>query len=165
MIGTIALIVALFLAALLLFAVEICTPMFGLLGAAALGCLAGMVYLCFGIDPTLGVVVIIGLLFVVPAYLWVAVKHLPDTFVGRVLQLRARKAAPGEGTPEAEAQKAWVGRTATAETVLRPSGAIRIDGKRVIATAEAGFIERGARVKVVKAVGMNVVVRKLPGAG
>ena len=48
-----------------------------------------------------------------------------------------------------------------AETTLRPSGAIRIDKKRVIATAETGFIEEGATVKIVKAVGMNVVVREV----
>lgn len=158
---TILLIVALLIAALLLFAAEVCTPMFGLLGAVGLACLAGMVYLFFTISDKLGVVVIVLLLFSLPVYLWAMVKYLPQTAVGRLLQLRSKKKSRGEGTPEAAGQELLLGKTAVAETILRPSGAIRVDGKRIIATAETGFIAKGATVKIVKAVGMNVVVREV----
>lgn len=162
MTGTIILIVILLIAALLLFAAEICTPTFGVLAVAGVACLAWMVYLCFGLDPLVGVGSLIALIFIIPAWLWASVKYLiPRTFVGRVLQLRPRRADPGEGTPEAEAQKPLVGRRAVAETSLRPSGAIRIDGRRVIATAEAGYIEKGEKVRVIKATGMNVIVQKM----
>ena len=159
--GTILLILVLLVGALVLFAAEICTPTFGLLAVAAVGCLVGAVYLCFTISPVLGVVAIVALVFLIPAYLWAMIKYLPRTALGRLLQLRAQSKDPGEGTPDATELDALLGRTAVAETTLRPSGAIRIDEKRVIATAETGFIKEGATVKIIKAVGMNVVVREV----
>jgi len=159
--GTILLILVLLVGALVLFAAEICTPTFGLLAVAAVGCLVGAVYLCFTISPVLGVVAIVALVFLIPAYLWAMIKYLPRTALGRILQLRAQSKDPGEGTPDATELDALLGRTAVAETTLRPSGAIRIDEKRVIATAETGFIKEGATVKIIKAVGMNVVVREV----
>lgn len=158
----ILLIVILLIAALLLFAAEVCTPMFGLLAAAGLACLGGMVYVFFAIDPVLGIVVIVVLIFTLPAYLWAMVKYLPRTAVGRRLQLASRKRKSGEGTPDAAELELLVGRTAVAETALRPSGAIRVEGRRIIATAETGFVAHGATVKIIKAVGMNVVVRQMP---
>lgn len=161
---TILLILALLIAALLLFAAEVCTPMFGVLAGVGLACLAGMVYLFFTINPTLGIVVIVVLIFIMPAYLWAMVKYLPQTAIGRRLQLAGRKRKAGEGTPDAGQQELLVGKTAVAETTLRPSGAIRVEGRRIIATAETGFIPKGANVKIIKAVGMNVVVRQAPEA-
>ncbi len=161
MTGTILVIIVLFLCALLLIAVEVCTPTFGLLALAAIACLAWMAYLCFGINPVFGIVVLVVLVFAIPAYLWAMIKYLPKTPIGRILQLRAERKAPGEGTPDAAGLESLVGATAVAETSLRPSGAIRVNHKRIIATAEAGFIEKGATVKIIKAVGMNVVVREV----
>ena len=161
MAGTILLIIALFVAALLLFAAEICTPVFGILVAAGLGCLAWMAYLCFTLNQIFGVVMVLVLIFVVPAYIWAAVKFLPRTFIGRALQLQVERKRAGEGTPEAADQAALVGEMAVAETMLRPSGAIRVAGKRLIATAESGIIAKGANVKIIRAIGMNVVVREL----
>ncbi len=160
MIWPILLIVVLLIAALLLFAAEVCTPSFGMLGLGGAGCLAWMLHECFKLSPILGVAMVVALIFIVPTYLWLAVKYLPKTAIGQMLQLRVRKVSPGEGTPESEALEGLVGRTAVAETPLRPSGAVRIDGRRVIATAQAGFIEQGAAVRVIGAAGTNVVVEK-----
>ena len=157
--------VALFVGALVLFAAEVCTPMFGLLALAGLGCLGAMSYLMFRIDQLLGVVTVLALVVGTPVYLWAMVKYLPRTALGRRLQLWTQAKRAGEGTPESSAQQPLVGRTAVTETILRPSGAIRVDGQRVIATAESGFIEKGATVRVIRAVGMNVVVRKKEDAG
>ena len=159
--GTFLLILVLLVGSLVLFAAEICTPTFGLLALAAVGCLVGAVYLCFTVSPALGVTVIVALVFLIPAYLWAMIKYLPRTALGRVLQLGTRTRDPGEGTPDAAELEALLGRTAVAETTLRPSGAIRAGDKRIIATAETGFIEEGATVKIIKAVGMNVVVREV----
>ena len=160
MVPTLLLIVALLIAALLLFAAEVCTPIFGLLGGAGMACLAAMVYLFFKIDPAAGIVAVVALIFLLPVYLWAMVKYLPRTPIGRRLQLGPKRKKAGEGTPAAEEQEALVGKAGVAETILRPSGAIRVDGKRVIATAETGFIPDGAKVKIIKAVGMNVIVRE-----
>ncbi len=162
MTGVILMIVALILAGLLLLAVELCTPTFGVLAIAGVLCLGGGVYLCFTINPVAGLGSVLGLIVIVPLWLWVVVKVLiPRTFVGRILQLTPRTPAPGEGTPLAEAQKSLLGKQAVAETSLRPSGAIRVDGRRVIATARAGYIEKGDAVRIIQATGMNVVVEKV----
>ncbi len=161
MTGTILLIIALFVGALLLFAAEVCTPTFGVLAATALGCLVGMVYLSFTINPTFGVVMIVVLVFLLPVYLWAMIKYLPQTPVGRILQLRAEPKDPGEGTPNADILESLVGMTVVAETPLRPSGAIRAGNRRIIATAEAGFIDKGAKVKIIKAGGTDVIVREV----
>jgi len=88
-------------------------------------------------------------------------KYLPSTAFGRLLSLQPPKKRPGEGTPEAPQQESLLGQTAVAETNLRPSGAIRIGGERLIATAETGYIRAGASVQIVKAIGTNVIVREL----
>jgi len=144
-----------------LFAVEVCTPTFGLLALTAVACLVGMVYLCFGINQVFGIVMIVMLAFIIPAYLWAMIKYLPKTAVGRILQLRAERKDPGEGTPDATELESLVGATAVAETSLRPSGAVRVNRKRIIATAESGFIEKGTAVKIIKAGGADVVVREV----
>jgi len=161
MAGTILLIIALVFCALLLLAVEICTPTFGLLALAAMACLTGAVYQCFVISQVFGVVMIVVLAFAIPVYLWAMIKYLPKTPIGSILQLRARRRAPGEGTPDAAELESLVGDTGVAETSLRPSGAIRVNHKRIVAMAEAGFIEKGATVEIIQAGGADVVVREV----
>jgi len=163
--GTILLIIALFIAALLLVAAEVCTPIFGLLTAAALACLGAMVYLCFTVSGVLGIVAVVALVFLMPLYLWAMVRYLPRTPLGRALQLGSSLKAPGEGTPDAAEDAALIGKTGMAETALRPSGSIRVGGRRIVATAEAGFIEKGAAVKIIRSSGMNVVVQKFQEPG
>lgn len=53
-----------------------------------------------------------------------------------------------------------VGAGGLAATPLRPSGAVEIGGRRYDARAEAGFLERGTAVVVVRAQGSELVVRK-----
>ena len=128
--------------------------------AILLGVTVG-IYHCFKISTGLGVAVSVALVTAVPIALVVTLKFLPDSALGGALRLDARRAGRGEGTPAARKERTLLGRTAVAETALHPSGAIRLDESRVIARAETGFIEKGATVKIVKAVGMNVVVREV----
>jgi len=163
--GTILLIVALVVAALVLLALEVLTPTFGVLAALALAAVVVAVWLAFGVSAVLGTALLVGVVVGVPAYLVVLVRVLPGSSVGRGLFLRkADVPAEGEGTPEVQDYAALVGREGVAETLLRPSGAVRIDGRRVIASAESGLIEKGASVRVIRASGMNVVVREVKGS-
>jgi len=159
MTGTLLLIIVLLLAATLLIIVEICTPFFGLLGVAAVGCVCWAVYLAYTIDGVFGLVMTVAGVIGLPVYIVAAVKLLPKTGLGRRLHLGREKVPAGEGTPEAQDLSGLVGRKTTAETVLRPSGAIRIDGKRIVAQAESGMIEKGANVKIIRAAGNRVIVR------
>ncbi|MBN1158772.1 MAG: nodulation protein NfeD [Bacteroidales bacterium] len=47
-------------------------------------------------------------------------------------------------------QKAMIGKTGTAYTVLRPSGLVEIENEIFDAKAEIGYIEKGAKVKVIR---------------
>ena len=161
MAGTIMLIVVLLLAAMALIVVEICTPFFGMLGAVALGCVAWAVYLGWStFGGVVGLVMVMAAIVALPIYIVTAVKVLPKTPLGRRLFLARKRSSAGEGTPEAEDLADLVGRTTMAETTLRPSGTIRIDHRRIIAQAESGMIEKGDQVKVIRAAGTHVVVRK-----
>ncbi|HOI55036.1 MAG TPA: NfeD family protein [Phycisphaerae bacterium] len=161
------LIAVLILAGLALLAIELLTPIFGLFLGMGLASMAGAVVLTFvKVSPTAGVVLTVVLLAAVPAYLYTLPRVLPRWSVtARFFLAGAPTDTTGTGTPEAAGLEALVGRTGTAETVLRPSGAVRIDGRRLVATAESGMIDRGAAVEVVRSSGMNIVVRVVPRDG
>ncbi|MHC4294376.1 MAG: NfeD family protein [Planctomycetota bacterium] len=161
MAGTIVLIVVLLLIAMAMIVVEICTPTFGLLGVAAAGCVVWALYLSYSINGVFGLVMTIVMIVCFPIYIVAAVKTIPKTPLGKRLHLGRKRVDSGEGTPEAEALSNLVGRKIKTETVLRPSGMIRIDGMRVVAQAESGLIEKGAEVEIIRATGMNVVVREV----
>ncbi len=67
-------------------------------------------------------------------------------------------------TPHADRAEArandLVGRDCVTETVLRPAGKIRLDGKTYDAVSEGGFIEAGSLVRVLRSQGSALVVRK-----
>jgi len=159
--GTIATIVALLLAGLVLLLLEVLTPAFGLLAAGAIAALAAAVWVSFTLSSELGMVMIVAAVVGVPAYLVCLVKVLPKTRLGRRLFLRKAAKATGQGTPEAGELKRLIGRTGRAETPLRPSGAVRIDGRRLIAIAESGMIEQDTTVRVIGAGGTELIVRPI----
>jgi len=161
MIGTVILIIVLLLVAMALVVVEICTPIFGLLGALAVVAAAWAVYLCYTVNPVFGLIMTLAAAIGAPAYVVAVVKVLPKTRLGSLLHLGRARIPPGTGTPEADELASLVGRKTVAETVLRPSGMIRLDGRRIVAQAESGMIEKGEPVRIIRAAGNHVVVRKL----
>lgn len=154
-------ILALIIAGMILLVVELLTPTFGILAAAAIGALAVAVYLAFGISRMAGIFTLVVMIIAIPSYVVLAVKVLPNTPLGRKIFLGKSEEGTAQGTPEAGGLKNLVGAKGTAETALRPSGAVRIEGKRYVGRAETGMIEKDAPVKVVRAGGTDVVVRKV----
>lgn len=159
--GTILLIVILIAAAMVLALLEILTPMFGLMGLLAAGALGCAVWQAYTISPAAGWVLGIASVVLGPVYTVLVVKWLPHTTLGRKVFLKKVEAGTGAGVPDAQTNEALVGRTGVAETPLRPSGAIRIDKRRVIALAESGMIDSGRTVRVIEASAANVVVREI----
>ncbi|MFW6155652.1 MAG: NfeD family protein, partial [Planctomycetota bacterium] len=157
--STLAIIVGLVLLAMLLFLAEMLTPSFGLLSVIGAGALAGAVYFAWGIHQAFGIVMIIASILAVPGYFVVLVRLLPRTTAGRKLFLHRSGDSAGTASTEIAENQDLVGKTGRAESTLRPSGAVRIDGRRLIAVAESGMIARGATVKVIRLSGSNVVVR------
>ena len=161
MTSTLVLIVLLVLAGMVLFLLEVITPMFGLLAGLGVAALAAAVWQGFAaVHATFGWLLLLALIALMPVYVVWLVKWLPHSPVGRRLFLRKNvRVEPGEGTPEADENRALVGKTGVAETMLRPSGAVRIDGQRVIALSESGTIAKGSKVTVIRAPGTNIIVR------
>jgi len=156
---TVLAIIVLAAAGLVFLVLDLITPTFGILVGLGVVALGAAVWFCFTLSTELGLAAVVLLVIVIPAYLVLMVKLLPKSPLGRRLFLGSAPEATGTGTPEADKHESLVGREGVAETTLRPSGAIRIDGRRVIATAESGMIEQGQTVRVVRAAGSNVVVR------
>ncbi len=161
MIGNILLIAVLVVASAVLVVLEICTPMFGLLSVLSVGFLVAAVGFCFRLSQVAGVVAVVLAVVGYPVFVILAVKLIPRTVLGRRLVLSRGQAPPGEATPEAQDLRTLLGKEGIAETLLRPGGAVRIDGRRIIASAESGLIAKGTAVKVVRVEGTNVVVRQI----
>jgi membrane-bound serine protease (ClpP class) len=47
-------------------------------------------------------------------------------------------------------------------TVLRPSGTILIEDERVDAVSEGGYIDKGAKIRVIRVEGARIIVREIP---
>ena len=157
---TTGIIIGLLIAAVILLLLEVLTPSFGLLACLAIAALGAAVWQAFTINSLFGGLLVIAILILIPVYLTFMVHLLPKTPLGKRLFLKKAPSADAAATPETETLDSLVGKTAVTETMLRPSGAIRIDGKRIIALSESGLIRKGKTVKIIRAAGTNVIVRK-----
>ncbi len=54
-----------------------------------------------------------------------------------------------------------IGVTGVAHTSLRPAGTILVGDERIDAVTEGGYVEKGAKVKIIKAEGSRIVVREI----
>ncbi len=162
MTGTILLIVALILMAMVLFLLEILTPSLGLLAIMGIGALVGAVWAAFTIATAFGWVLLVSLVPLTIVYLVVLRKWLPSSKLGQMVFLgKARQDTAGEGTPAAAGLEKLIGAKGTAATDLRPVGKVKIGTQRIEARAESTMIDAGADVRVVSATGTEVVVREI----
>jgi membrane-bound serine protease (ClpP class) len=63
-----------------------------------------------------------------------------------------------EGYVAPKDQRELVGKAGLALTPLRPSGVVKVEGKRIDAVSVGGFIEAGTSIVVVQVEGTRVVV-------
>lgn len=150
----------LLVAAMVLAFMEILLPSFGLLSAASVAAIFAAVYVAFGYATWLGfvllpIVIVGGIL-----YLSFVVKILPKTPIGKRMFLSKARDATGQATPEADTYDQMIGQKGTAATLLRPTGMVQIDAKRLPARAESGMIEKDTPLVVVGSDSMNLIVRK-----
>jgi membrane-bound serine protease (ClpP class) len=69
-------------------------------------------------------------------------------------------ATTSTGTSQADDLAHLIGQTGTAATPLRPSGTILVAGHRVDAITAGEFLEPGTPVRIVRAEGSGVIVRR-----
>lgn len=159
----------LIIAAVVLVFLEVWVPSGGLIGILATGVAIGGVALLFGESTTWGTIGLLVSFVLLPLAFVFAVQTLPNTPLGRHLVLaesdddRLRREAEEREAAQKRAQ--LVGREGVAVTDLRPSGTVEVDGERWTAVAEVMLIDRGERVRVVRAESRQVRVRALPASG
>jgi membrane-bound serine protease (ClpP class) len=108
-------------------------------------------YVEFG--PATGniILAIVALEAIVGTWLWL--KFFPNSRIARRFVSQA-----SVGEMELEKRELLNG-TGEALSDLRPSGTARINGQRVDVVTEGGFIEQGAKIKVIAVEGSRIVVR------
>ena len=161
MTGTILLIVALILMAMVLFLLEILTPSLGLLAIMGLGAMVGAIWAGFSIHSAFGWTLLVASVVLTPIYLFLLRKWLPSSKLGRMVFLGKPRQAAGQGTPNAAGLERLVGAKGVAATDLRPAGKITIGAQRIEARAESTLIDVGAAIRVISATGTEVVVSEI----
>ncbi|AEV68003.1 NfeD family protein [Acetivibrio clariflavus] len=66
-----------------------------------------------------------------------------------------------EGFEGTEDLKFFIGKEGKALTVLRPSGTADFDGVKLDVVSEAEFIQKDAKIKIIKVEGRRIVVREI----
>ncbi|CAG5083495.1 Uncharacterized protein yqeZ [Thermobacillus xylanilyticus] len=150
--------VALFIAGIILLVLELFVPSYGILGilggAAIIGGIATAAYdagdavttLLYAFGAAAVLAAIAGYIF--------RKRGVWNKFILR------ESLTSEEGYLSTEARTDLTGKSGTALTPLRPAGVVLIDGERIDAVSEGGFVEPGARVRVVRAEGLRVVVKE-----
>lgn len=151
-------IIALGVAGLLLLFLEMFLPgmIAGLVGGCLLIASVAMAYTDLGTEAG-NVALLIASVCSAGLWWWWA-NHFQQTRVGRAMTL----SVSNEGNSTMAGLETYAGRTGEATTPLRPSGTITIEGKRLDAVTDGEFIEAGSSVRVVRAHGMGLLVRRAP---
>ncbi len=133
----------------------------GVIGGLALFIAMGVGFKAFGpsggITAAFAIIIFLGLSIV----LWMVL--LPKTSLGKKLTLSTDiSGSHSQGLTDSPHE--LLEKEGIAITHLRPSGIVRIEGQRMDVVAEGTWIEEGARIKVIRAVGNHVTVRKMDDA-
>ena len=145
-----------FVIGVILLTIELFMPGFGVFGITGLAALFVGVVLAAP-NPAQGIgslLIASGITIVsIPVFLKIFGK---TRFLQRFVLASAETADKGytHATPKIE----LLGQIGVTQTVLRPSGSVIIDGRRVDALADGAFIDSGVSVKVIEVVGTKIVV-------
>ena len=157
--------------AALLFFLEIVIPSGGLLALLCAACIVASVVVMFMYDGTLGVLMLVGYIIVIPVALYWGVRLWERSPLGRKLILGAEEewTSPDELRERSEHDrqervssiKELIGEHGVADSALRPVGFVLIDGDRLDAIAEGEMIEAGTPIEVVAAYDNQLKVRPI----
>lgn len=152
------LILVLFVAGVLLLALEVVVPgaVLGIVGGVAIFVGVIVAFARFGFDGGMIASGVAVLLTGIALYLDFVL--LPKTRLARSLSLTGTVA--GTSQPAIADRKSVIGRQAVAVTALTPSGYIELDGKRYEAFARHGHTQPGERLDIVDVDNFRLIVSK-----
>ncbi len=145
---------------IILIVVEMFMPGFGIAGVSGSVCL--IVGLVLGSDTLAGAM--FSLLIIVLLLVITAAIIFRSVLKGKLSRspVVLNTAIDGGSTElfDADMQQ-LVGKTGVAESALRPSGIIVVDGKRLDVISEAEFIDKGTTVKITSVQGTRILVKRV----
>ena len=133
--------IVLFLIGLVLFIIEIASPGFGIFGIGGLLCFVASVAVTAA-DASQALTMTLFILGITVACSLLALFFASKGMLPRWMVLRQNIDSGAGEDPGFE------GREGVCVTDLRPCGTVEIDGKRLDAVSDCGFVEKGTRVKV-----------------
>lgn len=151
--------IMLFVAGLILLIIEIMVPGFGLPGISgiilvSIGIIFSMASLSTAI-LSLSIALITTVIIVI-----FLIKHgYKSPFISKIVLSTEQKNE--SGYTSANPMKEYLGKEGISATELRPSGIIEIDGRRIDALSEGGYIEKNKKIKIVKVEGSKIFVRRV----
>lgn len=156
-------VIALMLAGFLFLFLEIAIiPGFGITGVIGILLLGGGIVAAYlKLSSSMAVVATFsGIVGVILLLLWFFF-IFPKTSLGKNFVLSTESSA-AEGFVAVEDMQRYIGREGVATTMLRPSGIARIDGERLDVITDGEFVEKGAKIKVMKATAGRIIVAEIP---
>jgi membrane-bound ClpP family serine protease len=156
---------ALLAVALLLVVLEVFVPSGGLIAMGATAAAIAGIIMLFRYNITWGLTGVLAVMVLGPAAFGFALRVWPSTPMGR--KLLGEKSVEQVETERATAQRerdrmsALLGAEGIAMTDFRPVGVVIIDGERLDALSETGYIRAGSRVRVTVVESNQLKVRPL----
>ncbi len=154
--------VVLILVGLAAIIIELFVPAGGIIGLVGLGSIITAIVRTFQIQgPTVGAALTVAAVVLVPTLFVIWFRFFPKTFMGKKLILRDSQTRESGYTSHSDpVYPELEGKSGTAVTPLRPSGTVRIEGRRYSAVTDGEFIEKDDTVTVKKTEGNRIEVRK-----
>lgn len=150
----------LFIAAMVVFVIDLLVPSGGiLLAITGILCVASVVF-AFRHSPTMGMWMLLVSLGLIPLMLFLLISIWPKTPFGRKMTIRPGPAGEFVWSDAASTDpKSLIGSVGIAETEFIPRGSVKIGERSFEAISEGGMIEAGQQVTVTRLdVGRLVVV-------
>lgn len=148
-----------FVVGLILLIIEAIAPGFGLPG------ISGIILIVVGIVLAIGslqsAILSLSISIILTAIISILlVKHGRNikAFDSVILSTNAKSE---EGYLSSPTKSEYLEKEGVAFSGLRPSGIIEIDGEKLDALSEGGFISRGSKIKVIRVEGSKIIVRRL----
>ena len=153
--------VVLFLAGLILLAIELVIPGFGIFGIAGIACVLFSLFLTLG--GGIGALNIMagGTIAATVAFL-ILLRYLPTSKLWHRLTLKDAQKTD-RGYTSSVNLNSLADQEGVVLTFLRPAGTVEIEGKVYDVVSEGRFVEPGARIRVLSVNGNRIVVRAIEG--
>ena len=153
--------VFLYFACAALIIAEVFVPSGGLISICALACLIGGVAIFFHHSMQAGWAGIVIAVIMIPTVVIIAYKVFPKTRFGKSVTLTPPSRQQGDAIPDTDQLERMLGTEGVVLTPLRPVGMCDFSGRRVECVAEAGYVDKGKKVKVIHVEATQLTVREM----